>query len=106
MLIDTSCPAKSGRQAGNSERCESFCPGMRTSGSLDEGCRCRYDSFAGSPGRQIAKTFEPRGNMASENMSGDHSVTQWLVALKADQSHARQRLWERYVEKLALLDRA
>jgi len=43
--------------------------------------------------------------MADENMSGDHSVTQWLVALKAEESNAGQFLWERYVEKLARLAR-
>jgi DNA-directed RNA polymerase specialized sigma24 family protein len=43
--------------------------------------------------------------MGVNNFSGEHSVTQWLAALKADQSVASQRLWKRYVEKLARLAR-
>src|SRR5262245_24561684 len=38
-------------------------------------------------------------------MSSENSVTEWLVALKSDRSLAAQRLWERYVEKLARLAR-
>ena len=43
--------------------------------------------------------------MASDNSSGEQSVTQWLVALRADQSTAGEKLWERYVAKLARLAR-
>lgn len=43
--------------------------------------------------------------MAAENWSGEHSVTQWIAALQAEQSIAGERLWERYVEKLARLAR-
>jgi DNA-directed RNA polymerase specialized sigma24 family protein len=38
-------------------------------------------------------------------MSNDYSVTEWLAALKSDRSIAAERLWERYVEKLARLAR-
>lgn len=44
--------------------------------------------------------------MAADHSLGEHSVTQWLSALKAEQSVAGQRIWERYVEKLARLARA
>jgi DNA-directed RNA polymerase specialized sigma24 family protein len=43
--------------------------------------------------------------MTTEDNLGEHSVTQWLAALQADQSASGQRLWERYVEKLARLAR-
>ena len=35
----------------------------------------------------------------------EHSVTDWIAALKQDHSMAGQRLWEQYVEKLARLAR-
>jgi len=38
-------------------------------------------------------------------MPNEHSVTEWIAALKSDHSIAGQRLWERYVEKLARLAR-
>lgn len=43
--------------------------------------------------------------MAAKEFPEEHSVTRWIAALQADQSHAGQRLWERYVEKLARLAR-
>ena len=43
--------------------------------------------------------------MDAENISGENSVTQWLAALKAEQSTAGERLWQRYVDKLARLAR-
>ncbi len=43
--------------------------------------------------------------MTNHSNSGEHSVTEWLAALKAEESIAGQRLWERYVEKLATLAR-
>lgn len=39
------------------------------------------------------------------NLPGENSVTQWLVALKAEKPAAGDRLWERYVEKLVRLAR-
>ena len=38
-------------------------------------------------------------------MSNENSVTQWLAALRSEHSIAAQRIWERYVEKLARLAR-
>jgi len=35
----------------------------------------------------------------------EHSVTDWIAALKIDHSMAGQRLWDQYVEKLARLAR-
>ena len=43
--------------------------------------------------------------MPANNSHLERSVTQWLESLKADRSLAGQRLWERYVEKLARLAR-
>ena len=39
------------------------------------------------------------------NEQNEHSVTHWIAALKQDHSMAGQRLWEKYVERLARLAR-
>jgi len=48
--------------------------------------------------------FRYRG-VSMSNQQNEHSVTDWIAALKSDHSMAGQRLWEKYVEKLARLAR-
>lgn len=43
--------------------------------------------------------------VSMSNEHHEHSVTNWIAALKEDHSVAGQRLWEKYVEKLARLAR-
>lgn len=44
-------------------------------------------------------------NISSESSESNHSVTEWLVGLKAGDPDIALRLWRRYVEQLARLAR-
>ncbi|MFN7733325.1 MAG: ECF-type sigma factor [Pirellula sp.] len=44
-------------------------------------------------------------NISSESSESNHSVTEWLVGLKAGDPGVASRLWQRYVEQLARLAR-